>query len=218
MLRGFAAKKARREEEERVTSERWQSLLKLFELQFDEAGVSLEGLIHHHHLSSPESDAHWQVWWERDKEESQLARLAAGLQERYVPPIAVYGSNNAGPAEWQSIELISNAAAKSKTTLLAAILLTTLRASDAGHRYDPSKEARETMRFVRDQAYRALERQGIDPYSTAKSWFLPERFRLIGSPQTAEEMVGQLGSIMSDFLARWVPVKLTVELRDPHEE
>lgn len=215
MLRGYAAREAKREEEARLASERWTPLLHVFELELVKAGVSLDGLIHHHRLTSPEADASWQVWWNRDEEEKRLRLVKEGLQRSYLPPTALHGAHNAGPAEWQSIELLAQAGAVSRTALLSALLLTTLRSLDAGHPFTPSNEARETLSIVGNQAYRALERENIDTYTTAKTWFLPERLRLTGAPQTAEEMVGQLGSLMGCFLNQWVPVQLKVKMAWP---
>lgn len=215
MLRGYAARKAKREEEARLASERWTSLLQVFGSELGKAGVSIDGLIHHHRLTSPETEASWQVWWNRSEEEQQLKLVKEGLRKRYLTPTVLYGAHSAGPAEWQSIELLAEAGAVSRDALLSALLLTTLRSLDECYQFDPSSEARETLSFVCEQVYRALERENITTYTTAKTWFLPERLRLTGSPQTSEEMIEHLASLISEFLVAWVPVQLEVSLVSP---
>ena len=98
----------------------------------------------------------------------------------------------------------------SRDALIAAIFITAIKSTDWYDDFTPLRGAREALDIARDQAFLRLKRHDVDTYSTARSWFLPERFELKGSPQTGEELVAQLAVLIGDFLVRWIPVQVSV--------
>jgi hypothetical protein len=211
MLRGYAARQAQREEKERAAAARWDELRSHFAVRLDEAGGPVSNIVQRREFIGPEEGG-WRVWWKRSELEQQVCTVQKGLERRHLTHVAFHGGRFAGAAEWQSVSLFEEAEQKGDDALIAAVFVTAARSADRHHGFSPSADARESLRFAVDQAHVQLSSQQIDTYSTARTWFLPARFELTGAPQTGEEVVGQLGDLMGEFLAIWVPVHVKVEL------
>lgn len=212
MLKRYAAGKAVREEQQRLAAELGCNLLAEFEGHLARSGVPLDGLIQRLEFTSDEADSDWHVWWEREELTLQIDQVRAGIQRRYLTQVGLGGSRVPSPGEAQTIMMWIEAQRKSRETLVAAILTTVIKSTDRHHEFAPSPSAWEALNFAGDQAFFRLKRQGVDTYSTARSWFLPERFTIKGSPQTGEEIIAQLGGFIGDFLVRWTPVQVSVKL------
>lgn len=211
MLKRYAARQAQREERERAATEQWHRLRAHFAMRLTEAAGSICDLVRLYEFPAPE-EADWHLWWERANLEQQADIVRQCLQKRYLTHVALHGGRFAGPAEWQSVSLIEYAEKKGVDALIAALFVTAARSADREHNFRPSLDAEEALNSALDQAHRQLKGLQISAYTTARSWFLPERFTLRGAPETAEDVVGILAGEMGDFLARWVPVRVTTKI------
>lgn len=211
MLKRYAARKAAREEKQRLAAELGCNLLAEFEGHMARSGVPLDSLIQRLEFTSDEAESDWHVWWEREGLSQQIDKVRKGIQNRYLTKIGLGGSRVPSPGEAQTIMMWMEAERKSRETLVAAIFTTLIKSTDRHHEFAPSRTAWEALKSAEDQAFLQLKRQGVDTYSTARSWFLPERLTMKGSPQTGEEITAQLGELISDFLERWLPVQVSVK-------
>lgn len=210
MNKRYAAKKALREERERAAADVWHELRSHFADRVGRAADPLSGVVKHVQLNGEQDYEGW-VWWHRCGLEQQVRKVQQALDRRYMTQFALHGDRVAGAAEWQSALLFQEAEQKGQDALIAALFITAERSSNWRYDFDPSPDARDALRSAVDQAHIQLNRQRVRTYATARTWFLPRRFDLSGSPQTGHDIVGQLGDLMGEFLATWIPVHVKVE-------